>query len=303
VSFDFLHNQIVLTAAINGRGAYNFLLDTGTHGSTIDLRLARRLGLLLAAAGKPVAGAGRGRVPGRQTVCERLSVGGLTVRGLTVTAVDLQQPARELGRPIDGVLGFGFLAARITQIDYFRRRIRFYSEPPFAPAAQPPDTSRRISFPMQFRAGSVLPVLEQCRVNGTEIAVTLDTGSSLGLILFPHAVRLLGLQGLARAGIALDVAGYRGRARLMKGWVRSVELKSIGLGAVETAFVMSGYGDGEDVKQRGGTLGNAILQDFILTLDYPHRVVVLESAWDPLEAGAERRSDAFIDNSSLRNAM
>lgn len=277
VPFDFLHNQIVLEASINGRGPHRFLLDSGTHASTIDLGLARRLGLPLGPAKSEGVGAGRDRILGRQTVCEQLSVGGLTVRNLVVSALDLSKLSLELGRPLDGVLGFGFLASRITQIDYFRRRIRFYSESPFALSVLPPDTSRRISFPMQFRANSILPVIEDCYVNGTKITVTLDTGSSLGLILFPKAVRYLGLEELARDGIPLNAAGYRGRVRLRKGWVRSVELKTYALGAVEVAYVEGGYGDDEDLGRRGGNLGNAILQDFVLTLDYRNRVVVLEA--------------------------
>jgi hypothetical protein len=74
------------------------------------------------------------------------------------------------------------------------------------------------------------------------------------------------------------VAGYRGKARLAKGWTRSVALKTIDLGAIEVAYVRSGYGEDEDIARRGGNLGNAVLQDFVLTLDYPHHIVVLEAA-------------------------
>jgi hypothetical protein len=100
----------------------------------------------------------------------------------------------------------------------------------------------------------------------------------LGLILFPKAVRLLGLEDLARTGTPMEAAGYRGEARLTKGWVRSMMLKTIDLGAMEVAYVRSGYGDDEDVERRGGNLGNATLQDFVLTLDYRNGVVVLETA-------------------------
>jgi predicted aspartyl protease len=262
--FDFLHNQIVLQVTIRGAGPYNFVLDTGTHASTIDLGLARRLGLPLAV--------------GQATMLDDVRVGGLAVEKLPAVALDLSKVSAQLGRPLHGVLGHNFLVSQVTRIDYFRRRIRFSTELPFPPADLPPDTSKRISFPMQFRAGSILPVLEDCFVNGTKIAVTLDTGSSLGLILFPKAVRLLGLEDLARTGIPMEAAGYRGEARLTKGWVRSMTLKTIDLGAIEVAYVRSGYGDNEDLERRGGNLGNATLQDFVLTLDYRDGVVVLESA-------------------------
>jgi hypothetical protein len=262
--FDFLHNQIVLQVTIRGTGPYNFVLDTGTHASTIDLGLARRLRL-------PMAG-------GQATMLDDVRVGGLAVEKLPAVALDLSKVSAQLGRPLHGVLGHNFLASQVTRIDYFRRRIRFSTELPFPPAAAPPDTPNRISFPMQFRAGSILPVLEDCYVNGTKIAITLDTGSSLGLILFPKAIRLLGLEDLARTGIRMDAAGYQGEARLTKGWVRSMKLKTIDLGAMEVAYVRGGYGDNEDVERRGGNLGNATLQDFVLTLDYRDGIVLLESA-------------------------
>ena len=262
--FDLLHNQIVLQVTIRGAGPYNFVLDTGTHASTIDLGLARRLGLPLAV--------------GQATMLDDVHVGGLTVEKLPAVALDLSKVSAQLGRPLHGVLGHNFLVSQVTRIDYFRRRIRFSTELSFPPSALPPDTSKRISFPMQFRDGSILPVLEDCFVNGTKIAVTLDTGSSLGLILFPKAIRLLGLEDLARTGIPMEAAGYQGAARLTKGWVRSMILKTIDLGAMEVAYVHSGYGDNEDVERRGGNLGNAVLQDFVLTLDYRDGVVVLETA-------------------------
>ena len=264
--FDFLHNQILLQVTIRGTGPYNFVLDTGTHASTIDLGLARRLGLPLASG------------LGQTTMLNDVRVGGLTVAKLPAVVLDLSKVSVQLGRPLHGVLGHNFLASQVTRIDYFRRRIRFLTELPCAPADLPPDTAKRISFPMQFRDGSILPVLEDCSVNGTKIAVTLDTGSSLGLILFPKAVRLLGLEDLARTGIRMDATGYQGEARLTKGWVRSIRLKTIDLGAMEVAYVRGGYGVDEDVERRGGSLGNAILQDFVLTLDYRNGVVVLETA-------------------------
>lgn len=274
--YQFIHHQIVVETTIGGRGPFNFILDTGTHGVTIDLDLARRLGLPLEARRIEGAGAGRGRTAGRPTTIEALRVGGLAIERLAATALPLGGFERELGRPLHGVLGSGLLASRIVQVDYFHRRVRFLDESPPAP----PGTPRRIVFPMQFRERSALPVLEDCEVNGVRIPITVDTGSSLGLILFPAAVRRLGLEKLAKQGAPLGAAGYRGRARLTRGWVRSLKIESLDLGAVEAAFVESGYGDDEPVERRGGNLGNAALQDFTLTLDYRNRVVTLEALED-----------------------
>ncbi|MEN6535604.1 MAG: retropepsin-like aspartic protease [Bryobacteraceae bacterium] len=275
--FEFLHKQIVLQVEFNGSGPYNFVVDTGTHASTIDLGLAKRLRIPLAAVRSEGRGAGGSRVFGSAAVLEDLRAGELRVARLPVVALDLSAISEQLGRPLGGVLGHNFLASRITQIDYFRRRIRLLADSPHKDAASRADSATRTSFPMQFRSNSVLPVLEDFYVNEKKLTVTLDTGSSLGLILFPRTIRQLGLDELARSGIPMEAAGYRGKAKLTKGWVRSVVLKSIDLGAIEVAYVRRGYEDDEDPARRGGNLGNAVLQDFILTLDYQNGVVVLES--------------------------
>jgi hypothetical protein len=199
----------------------------------------------------------------------------MVVNHLDAAVLDLSGISRTLGRPLHGVLGFGFLESRVTQIDYFHRRIRFLAETPL-PGKDREDSERVISFPMQFRSKSVLPVLEECDVNGMRMAVTLDTGSSLGLVLFPRAVERLGLSEFARTGIPMEAAGYLGEARLTKGWVKSVVLKTIDLGAIEVAYAQRGYSNNEDPEQRGGSVGNAILQDFVLTLDYRARRVTLQ---------------------------
>jgi hypothetical protein len=199
----------------------------------------------------------------------------MVVNRLDAAVLDLSGISRTLGRPLHGVLGFGFLESKVTQIDYFQRRIRFFAESPM-PAKEREDSERVISFPMQFRSKSVLPVIEECYVNGMRMPVTLDTGSSLGLVLFPRAVERLGLTELARTGLPIEAAGYVGDARLTKGWVKSVVLKTIDLGAVEVAYAGRGYSNDEDPDRRGGSVGNAILQDFVLTLDYRARWVTLQ---------------------------
>ncbi len=275
IPFDFLHNQIVLRGVLNGHGPYSFILDTGTRATTIDLQVARELGLPLGAQ-VTSEGVGSGHSVGQRTTFAELQIGGITVRRLDAAVFDLSAISRSLGRPLHGVLGFGFLDSRITQIDYFQRRIRFYEEFPLSLNVRR-DDEKSFSFPMRFYSQSVLPVLDDCYVNGMRLTVTLDTGSSLGLVLFPNTIERLGLGEFARTGIPMEAAGYLGEARLTKGWVKSVILESIDLGAIEVAYARKGYAADGNPAQRDGSIGNAILQDFVLTLDYRARMVTLQS--------------------------
>jgi hypothetical protein len=270
-SFDFLHNQVVLQAMIQGQGPYNFVLDTGTLTSSIDLGLARRLRLPLGAP-RVIAGAGTSKRTGRRTTVAEVAIGGLEVQDLEAVAIDLSAMSDALGRPLGGVLGFSLLKDRVVQIDYFQRRVRFLNNS--APSAA---AGKGFTFPMVFHEGSVLPVMQECYVNGSKAAITLDTGSSLGLILFPGGVERLRLSGIATSGPPLRADGYLGKALLTRGWVTSLKIGPHDLGAVEVAFVQRGYGEGGSSAWRDGSLGNAILQDFVLTLDYRARTVTLET--------------------------
>ena len=273
VPFDFVHNQLVLRATINGRGPYNVVLDTGTHTSAIDLKLAQRLALPLGVQAAVTGGAGAGRPRGYRTLCSEIKVGEVTSRNVDAVALDLSKVGKKLGRRLDGVLGYSFLSAWIVRIDYLHRRVRLYST---SPTSTPPEDGRRVVVPMRFRPQSMLPVIGDCYVNGMRIALSLDTGSSLGLVLFPRTIDRLGLRVLARSGVPLQATGYLGEAYLTKGWVRSLAVKGLDLGAIEAAYVERGYADNENPDERGGSLGNGVLQDFVVTLDYRDRVVVLE---------------------------
>jgi len=280
VPFDFIQNQIVLHATIDGKGPYNFLLDTGTRRAMIDTRVVKQLRIPLNGVRNEISGAGSRRVFGKQVTLGELRIGTLVVHGLAADAFDLSALSLKFGRPLDGALGFGFLESRIVQFDYFRRHIRFCSESPFGPGNRPPDTRWRASFPMEFSENSILPVLGECYINRKRLPVTLDTGSGFGLILFPQAIHVLGMEQFMPNGRPIVASGYRGKVLMREGCVRSLRLKTIDLGAVEAAYVERGYGESENPEHRAGNLGNIILQDFLITLDYRHRVVVLEIAPD-----------------------
>src|SRR5258708_35737618 len=59
VPFEFVHNQIVVTVKIAGKGPYSMLIDTDTDSSAIDLATAKELGLGVDSRSYTAAGGGR----------------------------------------------------------------------------------------------------------------------------------------------------------------------------------------------------------------------------------------------------
>ncbi|MFN2441594.1 MAG: retropepsin-like aspartic protease [Thermoanaerobaculia bacterium] len=119
-----------------------------------------------------------------------------------------------------------------------------------------------------------MPLIEAVSVNGLPVKVTLDTGSSLALELYPWAVE--GLESgeeLARAETS-SVVGARGEEGVKKGRVESVRLGPFELGAQEVVFR---HKERQRSGQEEGNVGNAILQHFVLTLDYVNGRIALQT--------------------------
>jgi predicted aspartyl protease len=82
---------------VNGRGPYEFVLDTGSSNSSVDRSLVRRLGLPHTGKEHPVQGVtGSGMVP--VVKVRRWTLGGLPMHGTSLSVVDL-------GIGVGGLLG------------------------------------------------------------------------------------------------------------------------------------------------------------------------------------------------------
>jgi predicted aspartyl protease len=82
---------------VNGRGPYEFVLDTGSSNSSVDRSLVRRLGLPRTGQQHPVQGVtGSGMVPVVRV--HRWTLGGLPMHGTSLSVVDL-------GIGVAGLLG------------------------------------------------------------------------------------------------------------------------------------------------------------------------------------------------------
>ena len=268
VPFDFYKNEIILQVKVNGKGPFNMMLDTGTDPSAVDLTTARDIGLKLHPLGKPGTGGGTDVNLTYYTELPLVEVSGFTVKDVETLALDLSKVSERLGKPLHGVLGHSVLNGRIVQIDYPNRVVRFYSQPLFSKAANTPKRSV-----LSFRyADNVL--LDDVFVNGKKMVGNLDTGSSGTFNLTPAAVSYLGLEEeFNQAPVSTDV-GYNGVSQNRKGKVNNVTVGGISVDA--PAVIYFGKGTGRDKKPWGINIGNGFLKDFVLTLDYRNKLVVLE---------------------------
>jgi hypothetical protein len=266
-SFELVKNQIVVRAELEGRGPFSCIVDTAVDPSVVDIALARRLGLSVSAQGGAAEGIGTDTVavyPTRLAV----GVGGSPGAPIPAVAMSLAALSKRLGRALDCVLGQSWLARRAVEIDYPRERIRFSG----AGLPRPPDTASCVTFPMKYWSSEDRTPLVEVQVNGVPIPVSLDTGSSGTLTLFPDSIAAVDVDPPSAQDRNREVMGARGTAV-----VTDAVASSIRFGPLAAADVKIAIRDRNQDEPPGrmGNLGNGLLRSTRLTLDYPGRKLVL----------------------------
>lgn len=271
VPFDFYKNEIILQVQVNGKGPFNMMLDTGTDPSVVDLTTAKELGLKLQPLGTRASGGGTEANLIYQTRLPFVAVGPLTVKNVETIALDLSKMSERLGKPLHGVLGHSLLNGRIVQLDYPHRMLRLYSRSPFAKAADQSNTLSRTVLPFRYDDNVLV---DDVFVNGKKVTANLDTGSDSGFKLTPAAVAYLGLEAEFDRARASTSVGFNGMSENREGKVNNVTIGGISVAAPAVEFF--GKGTGRDKKPWAINIGNAFLKDYIVTIDYRSKLLILE---------------------------
>jgi len=272
IPFVMVHNQIVLEVKIGGKGPFTMLLDTDTDPSAIDLTTARDLGLNAGSGTYPTSGGGTEANIARPTRLPLVELGSVSAKNIAAATIDLKKISARLGKPIDGVLGYSFLKDRIVQIDYPALKLRFYDTTPYPGIQNAPNMVNRIA--LGFRYDDDV-IIDNVFINGQKMRATIDTGSSNTLCLTPEAISILGLDEDVKNARVDTSAGYNGEYQERTGILKSVRIGRLSLESVETTFWLPGTG--HDKKRFQVNIGNDFLKDFVVTFDFPGKLVVLET--------------------------
>lgn len=271
--FDFVRNQILLEVRLNGAGPFYMILDTMGSPSVIDVGVARRAGLPVDTTRVGYAsGVGQDRIPIYPSEITTLEIGAAAFEHVDAIASDLQPISNRLGRPLAGILGVSFLRDRIVQIDYPAQVLRIYPDTAASPARRPVEAGwQRHLAPLVLRGTD--PLITNLRVNGRRLVVTIDTGSSLTLEVYPNAIDLLGLRDAFTEAAPDSVRGARGVSPVRHARVDSLGLGPFGIGDQEVTFAAH-------PSDRGGNLGNGFLKHFVLTIDYRNNLIAFDRKID-----------------------
>jgi predicted aspartyl protease len=138
----------------------NFIIDTGTSPSILNIGAARRLELPLSQA--KLSAIGRQSETFTATVPE-IRLGPLQALSVPVLVTDLSPVERDINLPIAGILGMDVLGKISFRLDYGNQLIEFGD---FAPAGIPVNLSTRADLP-----------IAEIKIGGKQMHLLVDTGA------------------------------------------------------------------------------------------------------------------------------
>jgi predicted aspartyl protease len=180
---------MVVSVSVNGRGPFDFLVDTGTNTTLIDLQLVRELGLK--PVGRMSLASMNKSVPVNRYFLQTFRVGTASVSHLEALAAPLPE-LQAIQAKIRGVLGMNFLLQFSFLLDYEQQRFEVF---PFPEEAHAPDGIRVRAEIHDWR---ILVPATSPASRGENWKLSLDSAIS-ELLVFGERVAASG-RGLDRCG-------------------------------------------------------------------------------------------------------
>lgn len=265
IDFDMVKNLIIIPIYINGKGPFNFILDTGVGPLIItDPTLIETLSLKKLRPAK-IYGLGQGQEIEAFTsndINVKIKEASIQHIPTAILKTDVFNLSSYMGKKIYGLIGFYFFNSFLVKVNYTTQQVRFFS----------PETKTRkrgTRFPIEIQNKNPYITIDMQTPQKTNIKAKLiiDCGAS-------HALSMEALNGAAfplpdstisaNLGLGLSglISGHIGRIPLLKLGKYSFKNVVSSFPAFESVAAQIGY------NTRNGNLGAEFLRRFDITFDY-----------------------------------
>jgi hypothetical protein len=267
IPFEFKTHQPIVRFSINGGAAVPFVVDTGASIHLIDQQIALKA-RVSAGRSAQLSGGGQARVDLQFVDGLKIEAGGLVWDQQRAAVADLGYPDR---KHFAGLIGAPILMRYTVQFAFASRTMRLIDPATFTP---PPGA---VSIPFELQDG--LPIVRAMIDAGSgpiEARLMVDTGASTVIDLnrpFVEAHRLV--ETVPDAMAADRPAALGGTAPFLYGTGRRVTLGGLGFDRPRLGFSRARSGSSSR-SERDGIIGTALLQDFVVTVNYTRRTLVLQ---------------------------
>ena len=266
--FKQLNGGVILVKARfdNIQDTFNFILDTGSGGISLDSTTASRYSIPHIPSGRyiyGIAGVRKVDYAPKQT----LVFPGLKVDSLDFYINNYEVLTSVYGIKIDGIIGYSFLSRYVVKIDFDSSKISvltpgFLTYPPHGVLLHP-----------SFQGLPIIPVSIRDTKEFTN-PYFFDTGAGLCLLISNHFNEDSSVLYKKRKPVEIEVQGMGGKKRMRLSLVRQLEIGNYRFRKVPTYL----FEDDFNVlayPQRVGLIGDDILRHFNLIINYPQKEIQL----------------------------
>ncbi|WP_293785821.1 aspartyl protease family protein [uncultured Pedobacter sp.] len=273
IAFKCIKNLMIIPVYVNGKGPYDFVLDTGvgpmiiTDPSVIDSLNFGKLRKI------KVSGLGLESVDAYVSQSLDVKVGSASIKYIPAAILkeDLFNLSGHLGLKIYGLLGFSFFNSFIVDIRYSENRLIVYDR-----GAKIKYRGKKIPIEIENQKPYVLTTIDVPDGKTVEARFLMDTGAS-------HALSLEMLNGTAfplpdkkiKANLGMSLSGQ------IKGYVGRVNRFNIGGHVFQN--VVAGFPDFKriaakiDLSKRNGNIGADLLRKFNIQFNYQDGFIYVKS--------------------------
>jgi hypothetical protein len=278
------NNHIYVDAMVNGKGPFQFIVDTGGH-TIVKPATVAALGLESQGAASS-AGAGEATSTNGYAKVREIAVGGMRMRDQIAFTLDFASRETE-GFEVGGMIGFEFFRRFVVRFDYGGGTMTIIDPARFE--------ARNAGTPLRFRFYDHVPQVDG-RFGDLPGRFDIDTGSRSEVDLTTPFVERARLRDAYPGGVlAVDGWGVGGpvKSHVVRG--QSLTLGTVTVAAPVASLSTSKAGSFSDANYEGN-VGSGFLKRFVVTFDYAHQVIYLKPlAKEPIDAGTFDKSGMWIN--------
>ncbi|MCD6098146.1 aspartyl protease family protein [bacterium] len=258
---------ITIPVHINGKGPFNFIIDTGAMASVLGRKTADSLELKLQDMPLPVMTGGvgdEGKMDELKLVTvDSISIGRLTREPQMFIVMDISHLAEATKLPISGIIGYDILSPYLVTL-YFKEKEATFSDPP--------EKLSEDAIPFELRLNHIYV---DCEINGVKRPFLFDTGASESAISteFIDTFALKEEFEAAEIDTAIGAEGTAGEVKvitLAEVKIGGRVIPDVRLAAIDLSNLSSMLG--EPIY---GVIGNSVMRRYCVILDYTNRAVYL----------------------------
>jgi len=258
--------MVVRASFENQKDSFNFILDTGSGGISLDSTTCSEYGIEMKKSDTTITGIGGIRKVDF-VFNKSLHFPNLTLEKLNFHVNNYEVLTSVYGEKVDGIIGYSFFSRYIVHFDFDSLLIKVYSPGKFV--------YRKPGFTL-YPIFTSLPILymhirDKRRM---DFNFYFDTGAGLCFLMSEQFARDSAILSSKRKPLVTQAEGMLGRLEMRLTVIKEVKIGPYRFFKVPTYL----YEDTHNVTSypfSGGLVGNELLRRFNMTINYPRRQIHL----------------------------